>query len=189
MGTRGRRLLTATVVGLLLAGGCTAVGPRRQPPDRVPPGTPEPAPALPGPPEGEPSRPAEPAPPTVHSPTRSADRVLGVVWHGDPAVGNTTATLSWLDATSLGQRPGRRLRLGNHGVGWTVAPDQSLALFAAGGDSNDGRLLVVDPGACAGWARSGSPRPGGSGRTPPAGSAARGCCWPARASSRGRSAT
>jgi hypothetical protein len=67
-----------------------------------------------------------------------------VVWHGDPAVGNRTATLGWLDATSLRQRPGRRLRLGMHGVGWTVAPDQSLALFAAGGDSNDGRLLVVD---------------------------------------------
>jgi hypothetical protein len=30
-------------------------------------------------------------------------------------------------------------------VAWAVAPDQSLALFAGGGDSNDGRLLVVDP--------------------------------------------
>jgi hypothetical protein len=43
------------------------------------------------------------------------------------------------------ERPGRRLVLGDHGVGWVVAPDQSMALFAGGGDGNDGRLLVVDP--------------------------------------------
>jgi hypothetical protein len=136
MGTRGRRVLTATVVGLLLVGGCTAGGPRRQPPD----------PATAGPVTTAPSLPATSLPPPGPAPsTRPADRVLGVVWHGDPAVGNTTATLGWLDATSLRERPGRRLRLGVSGVGWTVAPDQSLALFAAGGDSNDGRLLVVDP--------------------------------------------
>jgi hypothetical protein len=130
MGARGRRALTATVAALLVMAGCTA-GPRRQPPDREPPGPATSAPPLP----------ATSLPPSA----RSADRVLGVVWHGDPAVGNTTAALSWLDARSLRERPGRRLPLGDHGVGWTVAPDRSLALFAGGGDSNDGRLLVVDP--------------------------------------------
>jgi hypothetical protein len=128
MGTGGRRALTATVAGLLVMAGCTAGGPRPDPPAAV-----TSAPTLPAA-----SRP--PGPPS----TRPADRVLGIVWHGDPTT--ASATLGWLDARSLRERPGRRLALGAHGVGWAVAPDQSLALFAGGGDSNDGRLLVVDPG-------------------------------------------
>jgi hypothetical protein len=72
-----------------------------------------------------------------------AGRVLGVVWHGGE--GAETAELAWLHPLTLRPRPGRRLALGDHGVGWAVAPDQSLALLAGGGDSNDGRLLVVDP--------------------------------------------
>jgi len=72
-----------------------------------------------------------------------AGRVLGVVWHGRE--GAETAELAWLHPLTLRPRPGRRLALGDHGVGWAVAPDQSLALLAGGGDSNDGRLLVVDP--------------------------------------------
>jgi hypothetical protein len=122
-------------VGLLLVAGCTAGGPRRQPPDREPPAPVSTAPSLP----------ATSLPPGPAPLARSADRVLGVVWHGDPAAGDTTATLGWLHAGSLRERPGRRLPLGIHGAGWTVAPDQPLALFAGGGDSNDGRLLVVDP--------------------------------------------
>jgi hypothetical protein len=131
----GRRALTATAVGLLLVAGCTAGGPRRQPPDREPPAPVSTAPSLP----------ATSLPPGPAPLARSADRVLGVVWHGDPAAGDTTATLGWLHAGSLREGPGRRLPLGIHGAGWTVAPDQPLALFAGGGDSNDGRLLVVDP--------------------------------------------
>jgi hypothetical protein len=123
-------------VGLLLVAGCTAGGPRRQPPDREPPAPVSTAPSLP-------ATSLQPGPAPL---ARSADRVLGVVWHGAaPAAGDTTATLGWLDAGSLRERPGRRLPLGIHGAGWTVAPDQPLALFAGGGDSNDGRLLVVDP--------------------------------------------
>jgi hypothetical protein len=128
MGTGGRRALTATVVGLLLMAGCTAGGPRRQPPAPV-----TAAPSLP-------AASLRPGPPPS---ARSADRVLGVVWHGEPAT--ATASLGWLDPRSLRERPGRRLALGGHGVAWAVAPDQSLALFAGGGDGNDGRLLVVDP--------------------------------------------
>jgi hypothetical protein len=129
MGTRGRRALTVAVVGLLLMAGCTA-GSREAPPapTRV---------------TAAPSLPATSVPPGPAPPARSPNRVLGVVWHGDPA--KATASLGWLDARSLRERPGRRLALGQHGVGWAVAPDQSLALFAGGGDSNDGRLLVIDP--------------------------------------------
>jgi hypothetical protein len=43
----GRRALTATAVGLLLVAGCTAGGPRRQPPDREPPAPVSTAPSLP----------------------------------------------------------------------------------------------------------------------------------------------
>jgi hypothetical protein len=131
----GRRALTATAVGLLLVAGCTAGGPHRQPPDREPPAPVSTAPSLP-------ATSLRPGPAPL---ARSADRVLGVVWHGAPAAADTTATLGWLDAGSLRERPGRRLPLGIHGAGWTVAPDQPLALFAGGGDSNDGRLLVADP--------------------------------------------
>jgi hypothetical protein len=126
MGTRGRRALTLAVAGLLLIAGCTAGGPRG----------PSTAPSAP------PSLP--PAPPTpAPSLARAPERLLGVVWGGRE--GAESAELAWLDAPSLRPRPGRRLPLGDHGVGWAVAPDQSLALLAGGGDSNDGRLLVVDP--------------------------------------------
>jgi hypothetical protein len=128
MGTGRRRVLTATVVGLLLVAGCTAAGPRREPPAPI---------------NSAPPLPVTSTPPGPPPSTRAAGWVLGVVWHGDPAT--ATATLSWLDGRSLREGSGRRLALGVHGVGWVVAPDQSLALFAGGGDSNDGRLLVVDP--------------------------------------------
>jgi hypothetical protein len=130
MGARGRRALTvAAAAALLLMAGCTA-GPRQ-------------APSAPAVVTTAPSLPAASPPPGPAPPARSPDRVLGVVWRGDPAT--ATASLGWLDARSLRERPGRRLPLGQHGVGWAVAPDQSLALFASGGDSNDGRLLLVDP--------------------------------------------
>jgi hypothetical protein len=127
MGAR-RRALTAAAIGLLLMAGCTAGGPRERAPD---PGT------------SAPSLPATSLPPGPPPSARGAKRVLGVVWHGDPD--KATASLGWLDARSLRERPGRRLPLGQHGVSWAVAPDESLALFAAGGDGDDGRLLVVDP--------------------------------------------
>jgi hypothetical protein len=123
-----RRRLTLTVVGgLLLMAGCTAGGPGERPaaPVTVAPTLPE-VPEAAGTPVG-----------------RAPGRVLGVVWRG--AAGAETAELAWLDPVSLRPRPGRRLDLGRHGVGWAVAPDQSLAVFAGGGDANDGRLLVVDP--------------------------------------------
>jgi hypothetical protein len=111
--------------GLLVAGGCTA-GPR-------------PTSAGSDAAVSLPPGPTAPAPPSARPP----GRVLGVVWHGKP--GAETAELAWLDSLTLRPEPGRRLPLGQHGVGWAVAADQSLALFAGGGDSNDGELLVVDP--------------------------------------------
>ncbi len=123
MRARKRRALMLTVGGLLLVAGCTGGVPRG----------PSTGPAAP------PSMPPAPAP----SVTPSPERVLGVVWHGQE--GAESADLAWLDALSLRPRPGRRLRLGQSGVAWAAAPDQSLALFAGLGDSNDGTLLVVDP--------------------------------------------
>ena len=127
MRARTRRALTLVVGGLLLVAGCTGGGPRGR--STAPAAAP---PSLP------------PAPTTsMSSVTPSPERVLGVVWHGRE--GAEWAELAWLDWLSLRARPGRRLRLGQHGVAWAVAPDQSLALFTGGGDRNDGRLLVVDP--------------------------------------------
>jgi hypothetical protein len=127
MRARRRQALTLAVGGLLLMAGCTGGGPRGRPA----------APAA-----AVPSLPATPTT-SVASVARSPGRVLGVVWHGKP--GAESAELAWLDGLSLRPRPGRRLPLGQHGVGWAVAPDQSLAVFAGGGDRNDGRLLMVDP--------------------------------------------
>ena len=126
MGVRGRRLLAVVVGGLLVAAGCTGGGPRGRP------AGPDAPPSLPPAPTA--STPAVASPP---------GRVLGVVWHGRE--GAESAELAWLDALSLRPRPGRRVRLGQHGVAWAVAPDQSLAVFASGGDRHDGRLLVVEP--------------------------------------------
>src|SRR5687768_5987505 len=131
MRTRARRAVTLAVGGLLVIAGCTGAGPSRGP-DGPAATAPAGAPPLP------------PAPATSAAPVgRSAGRVLGVVWHGRE--GAETAELAWLHPLTLRPRPGRRLALGDHGVGWAVAPNQSLALLAGGGDSNDGRLLVVDP--------------------------------------------
>jgi hypothetical protein len=130
MRARTRRALTLAVGGLLLVAGCTGGGPRGrstapvEAPPSLPPATTTSMPSMP-------------------SVTPSPERVLGVVWHGRE--GAEWAELAWLDSLSLRARLGRRLRLGRHGVAWAVAPDQSLALFAGGGDRNDGRLLVVDP--------------------------------------------
>jgi hypothetical protein len=132
MRTRRRRVVTLAVGGLLVIAGCTGAGPSRDPDG--PAGT-----APPGAPPSLPSGPASSAAPA----DRSAGPVLGVVWDGKE--GAETAELVWLHPLTLRPRPGRRLALGDHGVGWAVAPDQSLALLAGGGDSNDGRLLVVDP--------------------------------------------
>jgi hypothetical protein len=165
MGARGRRTLTLAATGLVLVAGCTAGGP----PD--PPVAPIEAPPLPA---------ASP------SSGRPADRVLGVTRKG--RTGAATASLAWLDPLTLRPRPGRRLHLGRHGDAWAVAPDRSLALFAGADGGSDRRLLVVDPAASAGWARSGCGR-GGGGRTPGAGSAGRGWCWPAPARPEGRRAT
>ncbi|HWD42159.1 MAG TPA: hypothetical protein VHM23_00300, partial [Actinomycetota bacterium] len=132
MRTRARRVVALAVGGLLVIAGCTGAG--------VSPGPDRPAAAGPaGAPPSLPSAPATSAAPAA----RPAGRVLGVVWHGRE--GAETAELAWLHPLTLRPRPGRRLALGDHGVGWAVAPDQSLALLAGGGDSNDGRLLVVDP--------------------------------------------
>jgi hypothetical protein len=130
MRARGRRALTLAGVLLVLAAGCTPGGPRDRPTGQA---------APTGAPPALPPGPAASAPPGA----RSAGRVLGVVWGGRE--GAESAELAWLDVLSLRPRPGRRLRLGRHGAAWAVAPDQSLALFAGGGDGNDGRLLVVDP--------------------------------------------
>ena len=170
MGANRRQALTLAVGGLLLMAGCTGGGPRGRPA----------APAA-----AVPSLPATPTT-SVASVARSPGRVLGVVWHGKP--GAESAELAWLDSLSLRPRPGRRLPLGQHGVGWAVAPDQSLAVFAGGGDRNDGRLLVVDSRRLR---RLGAIRlrQVGSGRMPPAGWSGRGCCWPAAALSRDPTAT
>jgi hypothetical protein len=132
MRTRRRRAVTLAVGGLLVIAGCTGAGPSRGPDGPA-------ASAPAGAPPSLPSAPATSAAPAA----RSAGPVLGVVWDGKE--GAETAELTWLHPLTLRPRPGRRLALGDHGVGWAVAPDQSLALLAGGGDSNDGRLLVVDP--------------------------------------------
>jgi hypothetical protein len=120
-----RQALTLALGGLLVVGGCT-VGPR----------------ATGAGPDAAVSLPAGPTA-SVPSIARSPRRVLGVLWRGKP--GAESAELAWLDPLTLRPRPGRRLPLGQHGVGWALAPDQSLALLAGGGDGNDGKLLVVDP--------------------------------------------
>jgi hypothetical protein len=124
---RTRRVLVPALTGLLLMAGCTVGGQagRSGPPVSAAPSLPA-VPATSGAPAAGPGGP-----------------VLGVVWQGTP--GAESAELARLDPVSLRPRPGRRLPLGRHGVGWAVAPDRSLALFAGGGQGNDGRLLVVDP--------------------------------------------
>jgi hypothetical protein len=112
----------------LLVGGCTAA-PREAPPAGPVATVVGPAPVR------------MPLPPAPRG--RSGRRVAGVLWRGTPPA--DTAELAWLDALSLRPLPGRRLPLGGHGAVWAVAPDGSLAVFADGGDRDDGRLLVVDP--------------------------------------------
>ena len=166
--------MTLVVGGLLVIAGCTVPGGHGAEVRRDRPGRGAAVAAL-GP--GDSAAPAGSV----------AGRVLGVVWHGRE--GAETAELAWLHPLTLRPRPGRRLALGDHGVAWAVAPDQSLALLAGGGDSNDGRLLVVDPRRLRRLGSIRLRRTGGSGRSPPAGSGGRGWCWPARASSSDRRRT